>query len=148
MLELIANMTRERVYYFLRYWIPVILWAMLIFTFSASATPKTSEFYWQDFVVKKTAHVIEYSVFTIFLFRAFRTTKLGTKQNLIYTFLLVAFYAVADEIHQSFTPGREPTLRDVLIDCGASLFTLGALKFYLHKTPEFVKRFAKRLELL
>jgi VanZ family protein len=33
---------------------------------------------------------------------------------------LIVIYAVSDEFHQSFTPGREPKLRDVLIDTAGS----------------------------
>ena len=36
-------------------------------------------------------------------------------------FLVSALYAVSDEIHQHFVPGRSPMLRDVAIDCAGAL---------------------------
>ena len=38
-------------------------------------------------------------------------------------------YGITDEIHQSFTPGRGPAVRDVIIDTiRASIFIFGILK--------------------
>ena len=39
----------------------------------------------------------------------------------IFSFIIGAFYAVSDEFHQSFIPGRSGELRDVLIDSSGVL---------------------------
>ena len=44
------------------------------------------------------------------------------KQSVVFTLLLCIGYAITDELHQAFVPGRTPKLLDVLIDSsGASL---------------------------
>ena len=46
------------------------------------------------------------------------------KQSVVFTLLLCIGYAITDELHQAFVPGRTPKLLDVLIDSsGASLGT-------------------------
>jgi VanZ family protein len=45
----------------------------------------------------------------------------------VLSFILALFYAVTDEYHQSFTPGRHATVTDVLIDAGGAIVVLGTL---------------------
>lgn len=89
-------------------WLPAVLWAALIFYFSAQPVLEASENSLLDFLIKKGAHVTEYAV----LF--FLITQAQTKKNLRLAFLIGLFYAFTDETHQLFTPGRGGTLRDVL----------------------------------
>jgi VanZ family protein len=129
------------------FWIPVILWAVLIFYFSSEALPATSRFYWKDFVVKKTAHVVEYFVFAALLYRAMVNSGLNKKKSGIYTVIFCIAYALTDEYHQSFTPGREPKLRDVVFDTiGASLAIYYLWKL-LPKAPKKLKLWAEKLQL-
>ena len=131
----------------IRFWLPVIFWAALIFTFSSEALPVTSKFYWKDFVVKKTAHLIEYSVFAMLLFRAFINSGVGRKKAAIYTIIIAIIYGVTDEFHQSFTPGREPRLRDLGFDTiGAGLATYYLWKL-LPKAPKKLRTWAEKLQL-
>ncbi|MBI3443338.1 VanZ family protein, partial [Candidatus Woesebacteria bacterium] len=75
-----------------------------------------------DFVVKKTAHMIEYGIFSAILFRAFKESGNPVRQAGVYAILIAIAYAITDEFHQMFTPGREPTFRDIVFDTiGASL---------------------------
>ena len=46
-------------------------------------------------------------------------------QFFIYPATLSFLYAVSDEFHQSFVPGRSASIRDVLID------TIGIIGFYI-----------------
>src|SRR5689334_9445922 len=98
---------------FLRYYLPPILWGLLIFSFSNGTVPKVSNVYWQDFVAHKTAHIIEYSILGILIYRALLQEKLTKKRIFIYTVLITFLYGFSDEFHQSFTPTREPRFRDV-----------------------------------
>src|SRR3989338_9153876 len=96
-----------------KYWLPPILWAGVIFTFSSMTVTPTSQVYWQDFVVKKSAHLVEYFLFYIFIYRAFKnTTNISGANIYLLSLAIVVLYALSDEYHQSFTPGREPKLRD------------------------------------
>ncbi|HCR36426.1 hypothetical protein A2130_02115 [Candidatus Woesebacteria bacterium GWC2_33_12] len=106
----------------LKYWLPPILWGLVIFSFSSLQVGSSSEIYWKDFVVKKTAHVVEYAILAILLYRAMVGSDMDKKKALIISIIIAGLYGLTDEIHQSFTPGREPRIRDVAIDTfGASL---------------------------
>jgi VanZ family protein len=103
-------------------WLPVIIWSVVIFLFSSQKAIQTSEIHWQDFIVKKTAHLVEYFVLSILFFRALVGQGLNKRKAAMYSILYISLYGLSDEFHQSFTPGREPRLRDVLIDItGGSL---------------------------
>jgi VanZ family protein len=108
---------------FFKLWAPVILWMGVIFFFSSIPHLKSGFKY--DFILRKIAHVTEYFILTFFLFRAF---KESFDIRIFYFFISPAlasfFYAISDEIHQSFVPGRTCAVRDVFID------SLGVVIFY------------------
>lgn len=107
------------------YWFPPLIWTLVIFTFSSFSTPSTSVIYWQDFIVKKTAHMLEYGIFALLLYRALRAYEMDKTKAVILSILFAGIYGLTDEFHQSFTPGREPRIRDVAFDTiGASLSML------------------------
>lgn len=108
-------------------WFPVIIWAGIIFLFSSIPNLKTGLKY--DFILRKIAHVVEYFVLTLLLYRAFKGSfTIGTRNLFIYSATLSLLYAVSDEFHQSFVPGRSAAVRDVLID------GIGIVGFYIaHK---------------
>lgn len=107
------------------YWFPTLVWAGIIYSFSSLTTPSTSRIFWQDFLVKKSAHVTVYMVLTGLVYRSLKnTTSLTGNYLLLTTLCLVILYAISDEFHQSFTPGREPTLRDAIIDSVSSFVAL------------------------
>ena len=80
-----------------RLWLPVVAWAALIFAFSSVPDLGTGLGGW-DLVLRKLAHAAEYAVLGALLVRA--TGRAGL------AFALGALYAVSDEVHQSFVPGR------------------------------------------
>ena len=43
------------------------------------------------------------------------------KTKVIYVVIICMLYAISDEIHQSFSDGRTPMIRDVFIDTMGSL---------------------------
>lgn len=107
----------------IKHWLPTLAWAVLIYSFSSQPTLSTSNIYWQDFIIKKTAHLFVYAVLSTLIYRSLRlTTHYSRPYLLLFTLALTLIYAVTDEFHQTFTLGREPTLRDVFIDvAGGSL---------------------------
>ena len=68
-------------------------------------------------VIRKIAH---FSIYTLvgFLVMALLSTYENIKRkNQIYISTMLGIsYAISDEIHQSFTPGRGPKITDVFID--------------------------------
>jgi VanZ family protein len=75
------------------------------------------------FGIRKAAHVTEFAIFSIAVFRGVRAERHGWRLDwAIWTLLIAVGYAGLDEWHQSFVPFREARFRDVLIDAsGAAL---------------------------
>lgn len=133
---------------FIKYWLPPILWAMAIFTVSSITVGSSSDFYWKDFVVKKTAHVVEYGILATLIYRALINSNISIKKAMLYSVILAFLYGATDEFHQSFTPGRGPKFTDVLIDTvGASLFIYGIIA-NIQKMPENIKRLFSKIQIL
>ena len=88
----------------------------LIFIFSSFPTVQTTEFFLGDFLIKKSAHLFEYGVLAILLYRALLNYDVNTNKALFFAILIAGLYGVSDEFHQSFIPGRGPAVRDVIID--------------------------------
>ncbi len=112
----------------IKYWLPFMVWVMLIYSFSSNPTVKTSEIHWQDFIVKKSAHIVEYFIYSLLLYRALINSRVSSYKALFYIVLAAFLYGAIDEFHQSFTPGREPRLRDVLIDTTGAILFVYSLK--------------------
>lgn len=71
--------------------------------------------------IRKCAHVFEYSVLSLLLFRAVRAARRGWQFRWAATALiLTALFATSDEIHQVFVPGRGPSVHDVMLDTAAA----------------------------
>jgi VanZ family protein len=96
----------------LNLWLPVLLWAALIFTLSAIPSLGTGLGTW-DVVLRKLAHAAEFAVLGALLFRALRREPLAV--------LLGSAYAVTDEVHQAFVSGRHGSPLDWLIDTAGVL---------------------------
>jgi len=98
------------------WWLAVVLWMGVIFALSAIPSLSSPFEPYHDFVLRKFAHMAEYGVLTVLLFRALRTHVTCKTQALLMAALLAVLYAFSDEWHQTFVPGREGSLRDVGID--------------------------------
>lgn len=112
-------------------YLPVVIWAIFIFLFSSQQTLPSLETSAFDFVFKKCAHMFLYAALYFLLVRAVRKTV--SFESSIYFWLpivLVILYAVSDEIHQQFVPGRYGTIRDVGYDIlGASIVFLRQYRY-------------------
>ncbi len=101
----------------MRNWWPTLFWMSIIFLFSSRPTTPASQVFWQDFLIKKTAHFIEYFILAVLLYRSLKSTiRLNLISLLLLTLTITIAYAASDEYQQSFVPGREPRLRDIAID--------------------------------
>lgn len=131
----------------LNLWLPVAIWASVIFTFSSFHTVKTTDFFIGDFLIKKTAHIIEYGVLASLIYRALINSNVLKSKAMFFAVLLAFLYGISDEFHQSFTPGREPTIRDILIDTtGASIFIFGIIG-NLKSMPNTIKYYFEKLQI-
>jgi hypothetical protein len=132
----------------IKYWIPVFLLAIIIFWLSSRQTIHTSEFFWQDFMIKKSAHFIEYALLAILVYRALKnSSNLNSKDLIKLTLLLTILYAISDEIHQTFVPSRTGKVRDVIIDGLGATTAIYLISSKLHKAPQIVKKLATQIEI-
>lgn len=92
-------------------------------------------------ILRKNAHVFEYLVLSIVVTTLLFSLNLKGKSAIIYIMFICLFYAVTDEFHQQFIPGRSALVSDVLIDFGGSI--IGILIFYLFYYTAYKKLKAK-----
>jgi VanZ family protein len=92
---------------FITIWLPVIVWAAVIFTFSSIPSLSTGLGLW-DTILRKGAHVTEYAVLGALLYRALGREPLALAAGVAY--------AATDELHQHFVRGRHASPVDVAID--------------------------------
>jgi VanZ family protein len=110
-------------------WLPVIGWMAAIFIVSAMSINGPAQFSWLDFVMKKTAHLTEYAVLYWLTWRATSNQGRNNSTRALLTALTIGvLYAMSDEWHQTLTPGREGTLRDVGFDTMGMLLALNFLR--------------------
>jgi len=130
----------------IRFWLPVLLWGALMFTASTDIGSSTHTrqvlaplLRWFEpgipaaridrinFVIRKGAHVTEYTILALLLGRALAHAGRGKNGGWSWGLALIviglaALFAVGDEFHQAFVPSRTSSPRDVMIDaCGAVL---------------------------
>ena len=78
-------------------------------------------------VIRKSAHVTEYTVLALLLWRALRSVPALRGKSLVLfgsALLGCAVFAASDEFHQTFIKSRTPSIRDVLLDVGGALVGL------------------------
>lgn len=132
-------------------WIAVILWMAWIFSFSMETAAESSESSGgfirtfletfrpgftdltdeeQHAVIESCDHFVRKAAhFTIFAVLGFLTggamassfPALSLKKRFLLTLSIGALYAVSDEIHQYFVPGRACMIRDMLLDSAGVL---------------------------
>jgi VanZ family protein len=98
--------------------IPAILTMAIIFGFSSVPAQVMPSFGVWDLIIKKASHVIGYATLTLSFFYAFQFQR----KYIGFAIVFSIFYALTDEFHQSFVPGRHASLLDALvIDTGGSM---------------------------
>jgi len=145
---------------FLKYWLPLLIWLGVIFVGSTNlmSAEHTSRYIvpfllwlkpgmsphaiWTILVVaRKCAHVTEYAVLALLLWRALRSiTAFRTKTLMVFGAVLLgcALFAASDEFHQTFVKSRTPSVRDVFLDvAGAFLGLLISASFARSHSKKF-----------
>lgn len=117
--------------------LPSVIWMGVIFYFSSRSTTGIGTNETDRFLILKTFHLIEYAILAFLLLLAV------TKNKLVV--LIGYLYAISDEIHQSFIPGRTSRFRDTLIDLIGIL--IGIFIFQKFK-PKIIFYLKKKLNTL
>jgi VanZ family protein len=99
---------------FIRYHLPALIYALLIFAISSLSSLSTPELdlSFQD----KFYHLAEYALFGFLLYRSLRNWKGLSRYRYGLSLLLGVFWAATDELHQYFVPGRDSSPWDLLAD--------------------------------
>jgi len=118
---------------FFKYWLPVIVWAGIIFTLSS--IPNLKSGLEQDFALRKIAHILEYAILTYLLIRAFHSFTSQHKKILMSAIMISFVYALSDEFHQAFVFGRKGRIEDVIID-SIGILLIAFLWYYLARKHE------------
>ena len=95
----------------LKRWFPALMVMGIIFWFSSQPRDALPDFGWLDWLVKKSGHVVEYAILASSYWFAFDFKK----DRRWLAWLLALVFSASDEFHQSFVPGRFPSVLDVLI---------------------------------
>lgn len=103
-------------------WLPTFGWMIVIFCLSAqpnSAAHTGKLFGDYNFTIRKFSHMFEYAVLYLLSRRSWSSTfcpeSLGGAATIAGALISVS-YALTDEWHQSYVPGRSASIEDVLID--------------------------------
>ena len=112
-----------------RFWLPVLVWAGIIFALSATPNLRFAQAADLDFVVRKAGHMAAFGILAVLLWRAL--TFYAVRRAIVWSLMLTVAYAATDEFHQSFTSGRHPSPVDVGIDSVGALLFLLALTLWL-----------------
>jgi VanZ family protein len=119
-----------------RSWLPAIAWAVLISvastdSFSPEHTGRiiTPILHWLfpsaslptlnllNHYIRKAAHVVEYFLFSVLVFRVIRGKESGWQLRwAIWALAIAAGYSAFDEFHQSYVPSRTASPWDALLD--------------------------------
>lgn len=118
---------------YLKY-ILLILWMIVIFimsSFDANDSSSQSNFIVNilanifrinnlnllSLIIRKLAHFTEYLVLGLLTYNLFKDKKYSLVISIIFCYV----YAVSDEIHQLYVPGRSCQILDILIDTAGSI---------------------------
>lgn len=120
-------------------WIPVLLWMVVIFLFSAQPATESSELSGSitkrifDLIattplsnmlgenlihtlIRKCAHFTIYLVLGTLVYRALNRDDSLQRKRVLVAFIICVLYAATDEFHQLYVPGRSGQFTDILID--------------------------------
>lgn len=75
-----------------------------------------------QYVIRKLAHFTIYTIAGINIYGFVNTYNIKKKNKVLGALLVGVIYAMSDEIHQMFSGGRTPAIRDVFIDSCGVLF--------------------------
>ncbi len=112
-------------------WLPVVVWAAVIFALSATPNLRVAQADDLDFILRKAGHMAAFGILAVLLWRALGWS--GVHRTIAWSLLVTIAYAASDEFHQSFTAGRHASPVDVGIDSAGAAIALVAVVVWLHR---------------
>lgn len=107
------------------YWIPPLVWMVIIFLLSSRPRFTATGEPLEDFLIFKMLHMFEYGLLASLLFNAlFNTVTRNILNAMRLAGTVAVLYAASDELHQIYIPTRSGSPRDVIIDAIGILIAL------------------------
>ena len=97
-------------------WGPAVLIMAVIFLASSTPGDELPSFGSFDFSLKKGGHTLGYALLALGYLRGLAWKRPTSRGSMMLAIAFCLLYAISDEFHQTFTPGRTPSVIDVLID--------------------------------
>ncbi|MGN1029825.1 MAG: VanZ family protein [Bacilli bacterium] len=135
-------------------WLMLLVWMLVIFLFSnqphSGETTKSiieqimpniktnSLLDMINFIVRKSAHITEYFILALLTISLLKEYTKKQSVILVSSLIFCFIYALTDEFHQSFIPGRSSLFRDILIDTSGSVLSL--VSYYLYQKKFTTKK--------
>jgi VanZ family protein len=107
-------------------WAPPLLWAALIFAFSAQPDLRFVPDDALDFVVRKAGHMAVFGILALLVWRALATTT-DVRRPAAWAIALTVLYAITDELHQGAVDGRHASAVDVGIDAIGAIVAVAVI---------------------
>ena len=152
------NMNKNNKFKIIISWALVISWMAVIFMLSSQVAEQSNELstgitqtvieiiqkatpFWEigseqlNHILRKGAHFTAYMILGALVINAlYKSFGIG-KRYIFWGFMICVIYAVSDEVHQAFVPGRGPALKDVLIDSAGAFTGIISIYYglYIHK---------------
>lgn len=101
------------------------LWGGFIFYLSAQPDLKSGFPPSYDFILRKLAHMFVFGILTYLIAGSLEKDQ---RPYLLFVVVAALTYALIDELHQSFVPGRYGSPKDILIDSVGVYFGVWAYK--------------------
>ena len=138
-------------------WLIIIFWLALIFNFSAQPVNKSNglskkvtevvvetvekvvpekEFNIDrmNHLLRKNAHFFLYLVLGILAMNILKISGVNANKRIAVALLFCILYAISDEFHQLFVPGRGAQVKDVLIDSAGAVVGIIIYSLLPHHT--------------
>lgn len=112
------------------WWLLPLGWMALIWTLSAQSELLVQVSSQLRDMLAWVAHFSEFAALAAFIWLALRKTTAISQQTMLgAAFFGAALFAVIDELHQAFVPGRMPDIRDLLVDMAGILLALVVIRW-------------------
>jgi VanZ family protein len=113
-----------------------ITWMYLIYFLSSLPSSATGPDTLTFKIISHLLHLVMFGILSIlFLFTLKWNNPLSETRPFVFilSLLLTIIYAITDEYHQSFSPGRFASIKDILIDASGAIISLFTIYYVKRK---------------
>jgi len=108
-------------------WGPAVFFMAVIFLISGTPGSELPEFGVWDILAKKGGHLLGYAVLGSASYYGVNYGRSATIRHFILAALMTILYAVSDEWHQKYVPGRNSSFLDICIDAIGGLIGIAII---------------------